>query len=461
MMGALMDTADGENRKGPRSFELVNLAVHGIGSRLSLLPFILPASVRDRAATAALAIGAAIALTATMQLESSPDRWSAIVPVGYETFGPFASPAIIIYALWISAFLAAIGGWTTIGRGVAFVSIPLSVAARGGADAHNMILRPTWTLLGLLVLLAVLVVAGRPAATRASVRSFVVWFLAALALFALPQIIENPSFLAFQEPMWIARPDVISWSPLIALLLAAIFQIAGRTPWVGAVFLVAIPFTAVAVRLKISQDGAVLALVATSVILGAVLLVRVFGFRLQLARVGSRRPPKNRPPSRGLPASDGPPVRLESPMVRPVRRLLLVTAVGTSLVLGAVSAASALEPAQGELPEFLRPQTNRDVLSVPAASSASVDGTSTRFLGTVEGIDIYLGQSATKDNICVIATLAASFAITSAGCASPGGGSSFGLADRLTIGVGNTSGLPTTGRAIQLSQSVVAYVTKS
>ena len=200
IMGALLDITEGDGRTTPRPLELVNLAVHGIVYRLQLVPSVVPAGIRDRSSTAALAIGAAIALAAIVQLEASTRGHQAFVGE-YSTFGPFASPALLVYAAWILAFFASMAGFTTAARTVALATIPLGFARRALADAKEMWLRPTWSFLGLLILLALIVAAGRLAANRVSVRWLVGWFLPAAIVFTVPQALTSPVRFAFQEPL--------------------------------------------------------------------------------------------------------------------------------------------------------------------------------------------------------------------------------------------------------------------
>lgn len=290
VMGTLLDTAEGEGREAPRPFELANLTAHGILQRLRLVPTVVPSSVRDRASTAALAIGAAIALAATMQLESYPNRWDEFFPGEYATFGPFASPAIVVYAVWGVAFFASVAGFTTVTRWLALATIPLSFIAREVADASEMILRPTWSFLGLLVLLASLVAAGRPTSDRANLRWLLGWFLPAAIVFTLPQTLINRGGFAFQEPLWLGRPELISWAPVIAVVLALVFQFAGKPAWAAAIVLLGIPFTAAALlgTRGVSLQVAWLALVGAGIALTTVLVLRLFGIQVRVVRVPRR-----------------------------------------------------------------------------------------------------------------------------------------------------------------------------
>jgi hypothetical protein len=296
MIGTLLDTAEGEHRTEPRPLELANLAVHGIIGRMQAVPFLVPPGIRDRASTAALAIGTAIALGAAVQLEASPSLVGFEPFVGeYSTFGPFASPAILLYAAWGLAFFSSMAGFTTTARWAALATIPLAFAGRAAADANGMWLRPTWSFLALLIMLAILVAAGRPTPNRSSVRWLLAWFLPATIVFVLHPTLADPRAYAFQEPLWLNRPDLISWSPIIAMSLAVLLQLSGKPAWAATALLLSIPFTAAAVlggrgvSLDVVWFALLLALLAAGAFLGAVIVLRMFGIRMQPTRTFSER----------------------------------------------------------------------------------------------------------------------------------------------------------------------------
>jgi hypothetical protein len=108
----------------------------------------------------------------------------------------------------------------------------------------------------------------------------------------VPQLLNGSDRYAFQEPLWLSRPDVISWSPVIALLLAVAFRLAGKTAWAPALLVLGIPFAAAAIfgGRGISLDVAWLAILITGAVITAVVLLRVFGIRIQLERVPPRAP---------------------------------------------------------------------------------------------------------------------------------------------------------------------------
>jgi hypothetical protein len=291
VLGTLLDKAEGEGRAEPRLTELANLAANGVANHLRLIPSAIPSTVRDRASTAALAVGTAIALTAAMQLEGRPDRYMEFFGREYALFGPFASPAIIVYAAWIAAFFASIAGYATVARWITVTTIPLAIGSRVLADANDMFLRPSWTFLGLILLLSLVVLAGSPAPSRVGVRWLLAWFLPALFVFTLPQTIINRGGFALQDPLWLDRPDLLSWSPVITVAVAVTLQVAGQRFWSAAVLLVGVPFTAAAVfGGETSIEAATVALPIALAVFAVMILLRAFGFSVRIQRVATRAP---------------------------------------------------------------------------------------------------------------------------------------------------------------------------
>lgn len=296
VVGTLLDVADAQSRDKPRLAELVNLGIHGLFTRLRMLPSAVPEAVRDRTSTAALAVGAAIALTAIMQLESEPERGAYFFGREGVTFGVFASPAILVYAAWLVTLLVAIAGFTTAARWAAAATIPLAVGSRVLADANDMLLRPTWTFYGLVIMLAVLVMAGRPAPHRSGVRWLLAWFLPATVVFLLPQILTGRDMVPFQDPLWLDAPNAIFWSPaiswlpFIAIATAIALGAIGQKSWAASVLVLGLPFVVVA----LSESGALLEtslavfLIVIAAVAVAVVLRLLFGLHIRVQRVTPR-----------------------------------------------------------------------------------------------------------------------------------------------------------------------------
>lgn len=452
IVGTLLDVADGEGRTRPRPGELANLATHGLRTRLAGVRDIIPSGVRDRAATAALAIGAAVSLSAVVELEVAPGRHVDFFLHEPVTFGPFASPAIVVYVAFIAAFLAAVIGHPRAARGLAIAAIPLAFAARAFADVTGMLLRPNGTFLGLLILLAFVAALGRPASRRGSVGWLLAWFVAAAGTALLLPVLLDSTWPAFREPSWL-HPAIIGWSPVVALLLAALLRTYGQRSWAAAALLVGIPFTAVAATSRTYYGVAWLALLLILAAATTVLLLRMFGLRLRLDHV--RRRETDDDPDQASPTTprSGP----ESG-TRP-RHRLPIAAGAVVLALAAIGTITTVNQADYTPPELHRAQEPDDLL--PAEWADVMADASTRFIATIHGYDIYLGSPATGPGYCLLAAPADAPENATAGCASGGPGTMFGVDRDLSIGVGDTTALPAPGRPLILSDSVTAFVIDS
>ena len=110
----------------------------------------------------------------------------------------------------------------------------------------------------------------------------------------------------------------------------------------------------------------------------------------------------------------------------------------------------------------MRGKTQEDIglveLLDPVADS--VDLTSTRFIARVDGYDVFLARPAGLPGVCVFVRVAGSDALSGAGCSeNPVGRGSVGFSGvgGLTVFVGDID-RPPTGQPVQLSESVIAYV---
>ena len=182
MIGTLMDAADDTGRATPDARELTHLRVSGLRSRLGIVGRILTAGVRDRVSSIALGTGFAISLwgiafsiTNTATLHAHPEiLWRSVAV----TFGPFTSLGIILYGLWVLAFVAALIGNARLTRWLLVGTIVAGVVARVGSDLLGMNLYPQSTLVVLLGMFALLAIGGTP---RPSARSRA-WLAAAGAI---------------------------------------------------------------------------------------------------------------------------------------------------------------------------------------------------------------------------------------------------------------------------------------
>lgn len=287
-VGTLLDLAEKEGRTRPARAEIVSLAAHGFAERVRTLPLALSVDVRARVSTAALGTGAAASLTAVMQLESR-SLPEALAGFDFARFGPFLSPAIIVYLAWLVAFLLALGGLPRAARWTAAATIPLALSARAFADAAGMDFRPTWTFFGLLICLAVLVLGGPPAPARRGAIWLLAWFVPTALAFSVPSLL-HPTRFAFQVPLWLESP-ALPWVPLIAVASAVVAAIVRLDAWPAPILLVGLPFTAAAVlNGRPSVEIATMAVALAAAVLALWVLVRALGFRIRFERVETAPP---------------------------------------------------------------------------------------------------------------------------------------------------------------------------
>lgn len=287
--GTLLDRADAEDRDRPRVGELLDLALHGLAARVRRAPIVVPAPVRDRAASVALGMGAMLALVLSFQLEALGLRRVDPYFDGATTFGPFASPMIVVYAAWVLGFVAAMVGLTRTSRWVIAATIPLAIVGRLVADWQGMWMRPTSTTTAFFVLLALLALIGRPAADRRGAGWLAVAGALSLGAFLVP-IALRPNAGVFRDPFlwsWPVDP-VIATLPFVAIALAIILRLAKRPSWSGATLLVALPWTAVALfggkhLEEIAATAAVLIVVAAAVAV-SLLALRGLGLQVRVSR---------------------------------------------------------------------------------------------------------------------------------------------------------------------------------
>lgn len=284
VVGTLLDAAEDENRVRARITEVASLIVHGAARRVAMAPSAVPKSIRDRMSIGALAIGTAIAVTGVPLLELNQGRSAAWFGGEVATFGPFASPAILAYALWPVALVLALIGRPTAARVTVAATIPVLVAARLVGDAFEMWGRPAWAYLSILILLAVIAVLGTPRLERRGRLWLTGWFVAALLFFALPPMLNSRGDWS-QQPSWLNQPGWVHWTPLIAVLISLVLLVARQPAWAVAVLPLCLPFVFATMfdgRADNSLPLWVLVIALAPVV--AVGVVRALGYRVRVTR---------------------------------------------------------------------------------------------------------------------------------------------------------------------------------
>ena len=292
MLGTLLDVAESERRESPARFELVDLAISGIRTRLSPLARVLPSNVRDRAASVALGFGFGLAVVMLVLQEWAP--WATVVEeMSGPTVGPFTGWGGVLYSAWVLAFVLYAARLGTAGRWLLLATVPFSLAlvvVDGGADVA---FRPTSYGLAVLGSLAVLTAIGRP---LASLRSWIpVGFVTLFAslVVAVPYL-ANVSVETRVPPreMWnyvSLSQGPLAWLIYIIAAIALLALVTRQWSWAGAMVVVSLPIVVISLVLHMDQNNpglTVLSTLTVVVLLGAIVFWRAYGLGLQVVRRG-------------------------------------------------------------------------------------------------------------------------------------------------------------------------------
>jgi hypothetical protein len=168
VLATLLDVAEAEGRDAPRHSEIVNLALNGLSARAGIA---LPAAVRDPAASFALATGAAFALVMFVGELRGPWRGGSqeFAYSAGDTFGVFDNTGVIVYGLWLIAFVLTIARRTGLVRAALGLAMLASVVL---TILRFILWRSEWvgpntTTAAFLFVLGLVAVAGRPRSRRA------------------------------------------------------------------------------------------------------------------------------------------------------------------------------------------------------------------------------------------------------------------------------------------------------
>lgn len=294
ILGTLLDGAEASGRTAPTKAERLNLAAHGMRERMLSAERLLPASVRDRASAVSLGTGAMLSLVMLFAVEmpwssvrASGDLsvygWSAI-----RHFGLFASPAVIVYAAFFVAFVLAIVGFSRASRALLTSIVPLAVLVRIVGDAGEMWLRPAWTLMGFLILLAIVAMIGFPGRNRRTAGWTAIAAGAALVSFVLPFTSGTPDGFSAQKYFFDSWPipGYLASIPVATLGLALLMGALGSKVWGLAVVVATLPWLALGTFGQSDPSdliGPALIVIATAAAAyGALRLLRSFGITFEI-----------------------------------------------------------------------------------------------------------------------------------------------------------------------------------
>jgi hypothetical protein len=293
-LGVLLDQADADGRAIPTRGERLDLAWHGTLEHLRSVRGWVPASVRDRAAAVSLGAGATFAVMMFLLVEWNPKASQAYAEMIFGSdigwFGPFASPAVALYAVWFAALVLALLGAPRAARVTVALTIPVAVVVRQVGDAGEMWMRPSWTTLGVLMLLAAVAALGRVGGDRRSAAWVAISAVGMLAFCAIPLALR-PDTVIIRDPIFLEWPmeGVLYWILVGVVPFALLLRLAGSRAWSGAVLLAALPWLAAILastqgtaQLVALMTSAALAVAALVIVVGA---LRVFGVRVRVERV--------------------------------------------------------------------------------------------------------------------------------------------------------------------------------
>jgi hypothetical protein len=293
MLSTLLDQAEASGRVLPSIGERLNLARHGLRERLRTSRGRVPEGVRDRAATISLGTAAALAATLLFVTELGLPA-DAELSAGMTLFGPFASPVALGYFALLLSFVLAMIGLERTSRVTIVGACAILVGTRIAADSLGMWLRPSWTLVWFLLLLGGLALIGRIGGTPRTAGWLGITAAVALPILLSPMMFTGTSpsrdFLLGTWPVELA----LGWLPFVVLGIAALLNLSGHRNWTGAVLIAALPWLALAL-VGWRDYGEIADMFSTGAVLiagvGAVLgVLRLFGLKLQLRRVGKAAP---------------------------------------------------------------------------------------------------------------------------------------------------------------------------
>jgi len=309
MLGTLLDEAEATGRDRPRPTDLANLAVHGIAATARQLPDRVPAAIRDRASAIALATGFALALVQFLAVEWAPwapngpwNGWAFDwrgVNADVPGFGPFASAGVILYGLWLAAFVLAIVGLARTATVALVATLPVIVVLVANSGHRMVAFRPADIVLVSFAALALLAVLGRPT-RRGHKAAGARWLgIAAGIALVLPSAFAVLAIVGRLggDPRFELRLDPWgSWyqlaNPVLFLVAAAGLALVafarGHRDWTLALALTSVPWAIASVGL-VAGGGGIGAIAGWTVLAVAALtlgylVLRERGYRIALVR---------------------------------------------------------------------------------------------------------------------------------------------------------------------------------
>jgi len=252
LVATALDAAEAEGRTTPSFGELASFVALAARLRVSAMTFEVPTTVRDRASSISVGTGLTLVLASVafgglhLPTAVAANAASATSP----TFGPFSSPAVLLYGVWALAFATTIAGLPRFSRSLLLITIPVSGAVTVWSNAAGFASSPSSTLLLLLGMLAAVGATGNPVRGRWA-RTWLLTAVVATAAgiarsVALLPALDRPRALAQFESRFFSEPSFALWT-LVGLSVATVCAVAFRQrEWAGAFLLSALPWAAYA-----------------------------------------------------------------------------------------------------------------------------------------------------------------------------------------------------------------------
>lgn len=306
MLGTLLERAEDEARTEPARGELADLRVNGLRQRMGAVVTIVPADGRRAVSSAALGLGAGFSLFFLTAFELDPLGLVDPADYGVRTFGPALTPASVVYALWLTAFLFAAFRWDRTARILLAASVlasallyPVAGAAftehLEGPDPATTVAISFLPAPATLVFLGVLAVVGMLSRAPMPSPPAALWTFGITALtlvsITLNNLIRTNMLPVDDTWLWGDEPS-LAVAIGILLVVAMILRKRARSAATACTAIAALLFGMLAVTLIVAKAdspgiNAIIAIAGAAVVTLAAVVVAIVAFRRRLARSGA------------------------------------------------------------------------------------------------------------------------------------------------------------------------------
>lgn len=204
----LLEVADEDHRAVPAKGELANLRPNALSVRTGALGKYYSTDVRNLVSALCPGLAAAMAISAVthnlvdasvLQKHGGRDAGGSLA-----IFGPFAGADVLIFLLWIAAFVASLDGLRSVTRWPLFATLPASLVVWILEDHMPHLLWVSSSALGVYALFVVIATIGTPRAAPRNRLALSVVFGASLLSTAVVGLASALSLFA-QAPQFVAE----------------------------------------------------------------------------------------------------------------------------------------------------------------------------------------------------------------------------------------------------------------